>query len=213
RLRRGESTREPWRRCARRPDRPQTVARTRLAACAAGRAARRTRAELVADRRRERPSGREPGARLVDDGRDEDRPSRPGAARACSQAGLANNLNDALAWGLVPLYLAAHGASGTRIGVIAAVYPGLWGVLQLATGWLSDLVGRKPLIVLGMLVQSGALALLVAGGGAFAPSLAAAALLGAGTALVYPTLIAAVSAVVQPRHRPTAVGVYRFLPH
>jgi MFS family permease len=130
--------------------------------------------------------------------------------RACSQAGLVNNLNDALAWGLVPLYLAAHGANATRVAVIASVYPGLWGVLQLATGWLSDLAGRKPLIVLGMLVQAGALALLVAGGGAFAPSLAAAALLGIGTALVYPTLIAAVSDVVQPRDRAAIVGVYRF---
>ena len=130
--------------------------------------------------------------------------------RACSQAGLVNNLNDALAWGLVPLYLAAHGASATRIAVIAAVYPGVWGALQLVTGWLSDLVGRKPLIVLGMLVQAGALTLLVTGGGAFAPSLAAAALLGIGTALVYPTLIAAVSDVVQPRDRATVVGVYRF---
>jgi MFS family permease len=130
--------------------------------------------------------------------------------RACSQAGLVNNLNDALAWGLVPLFLAAHGASATRIGVIAAVYPGLWGVLQLATGWLSDVAGRKPLIVLGMLVQAGALASLVAGDGAFAPSLGAAALLGIGTALVYPTLIAAVSDVVQPRDRAAVVGVYRF---
>ena len=130
--------------------------------------------------------------------------------RACSQAGLVNNLNDALAWGLVPLYLAAHGASATRIGVVAAVYPGVWGALQLATGWLSDLTGRKPLIVLGMLVQAGALALLVAGTGAFAPSLAAATLLGIGTALVYPTLIAAVSDVVQPRDRAAVVGVYRF---
>jgi len=130
--------------------------------------------------------------------------------RACSQAGLVNNLNDALAWGLVPLYLAAHGASATRIAVIAAVYPGVWGALQLVTGWLSDLVGRKPLIVLGMLVQAGALTLLVTGGGAFTPSLAAAALLGIGTALVYPTLIAAVSDVVQPRDRAAVVGVYRF---
>ncbi len=130
--------------------------------------------------------------------------------RACSQAGLVNNLNDALAWGLVPLYLAAHGASGTRIGIVAAVYPALWGVLQLATGWLSDLLGRKPLIVAGMLVQAGALGLLVAGEARFAPSLAAAALLGTGTALVYPTLIAAVSDVVQPRDRAVVVGVYRF---
>jgi MFS family permease len=130
--------------------------------------------------------------------------------RACSQAGLVNNLNDALAWGLVPLYLAAHGAGATRIAVVAAVYPGLWGILQLGTGWLSDVAGRKPLIVLGMLVQAAALALLVAGGGAFLPSLAAAALLGIGTALVYPTLIAAVSDVVQPRDRAAVVGVYRF---
>ena len=135
---------------------------------------------------------------------------RNSVLRACSQAGLVNNLNDALAWGLVPLYLAAHGADATRIGVVAAVYPGLWGILQLATGWLSDHAGRKPLIVLGMLVQAGALALLVGGGGAFAPSLTAAALLGIGTALVYPTLIAAVSDVVQPRDRAAVVGVYRF---
>jgi MFS family permease len=110
----------------------------------------------------------------------------------------------------VPLYLAAHGASAARIGVVAAVYPAVWGLLQLATGWLSDLAGRKPLIVLGMLVQAGALALLVAGEGEFAPSLGAAALLGIGTALVYPTLIAAVSDVVQPRDRAAIVGVYRF---
>ncbi len=130
--------------------------------------------------------------------------------RACSQAGLVNNLNDALAWGLAPLYLAAHGASALEIGIVAAVYPGVWGFFQLGTGWLSDHTGRKPLIVIGMLVQAGGLALLVAGGGAFAPALAAAALLGLGTALVYPTLIAAVSDVVQPRDRATVVGVYRF---
>jgi MFS family permease len=130
--------------------------------------------------------------------------------RACSQAGLVNNLNDALAWGLAPLYLAANGASAAEIGVVAAVYPAVWGAGQLLTGWLSDHTGRKPLIVLGMLVQAGGLALLVAGGGAFRPALAAAALLGVGTALVYPTLIAAVSDTVQPRDRAPAVGVYRF---
>jgi MFS family permease len=129
---------------------------------------------------------------------------------ACSQAGLVNNLNDALAWGLAPLYLAAHGASAGGIGVVAAVYPAVWGVGQLATGWLSDLAGRKPLIVLGMLVQAGALGLLVAGGGAFPPALVAAALLGIGTALVYPTLIAAVSDAVEPRDRARSVGIYRF---
>src|SRR5439155_16380259 len=84
------------------------------------------------------------------------------------------------------------------------------GFLQLGTGWLSDHAGRKPLITFGMLVQAGALALLVAGGGAFAPSLAAAALLGTGTAFVYPTLIASVSDVVEPRDRASVVGVYRF---
>ena len=130
--------------------------------------------------------------------------------RACSQAGLVNNLNDALAWGLAPLYLAAHGATASEIGIVAGVYPALWGAGQLATGWLSDHTGRKPLIVLGMLVQAAGLALLVAGGGAFAPALGAAALLGVGTALVYPTLIAAVSDAVQPRNRASFVGVYRF---
>jgi MFS family permease len=130
--------------------------------------------------------------------------------RACSQAGLVNNLNDALAWGLVPLYLAADGAPLSQIGIVAAVYPAVWGMGQLLTGWLSDHTGRKPLITAGMFVQAGALALLVAGGGDFATSLAAAVLLGVGTALVYPTLIAAVSDAVQPVERAAAVGVYRF---
>jgi MFS family permease len=130
--------------------------------------------------------------------------------RACSQAGLVNNLNDALAWGLAPLYLAANGASVTEVGIVAGVYPAVWGMGQLATGWLSDHTGRKPLIVAGMLTQAGALALLVAGGGAFAPALAAAILLGVGTALVYPTLIAGVSDVAQPVERAQLVGVYRF---
>jgi MFS family permease len=130
--------------------------------------------------------------------------------RACSQAGLVNNLNDALAWGLAPLYLAAHGASVRQIAIVAAAYPVVWGAGQLATGWLSDHIGRKPLITAGMLVQAGALVLLVAGGGSFAPSLASAVLLGAGTAMVYPTLIAAVSDATQPLDRARVVGVYRF---
>jgi MFS family permease len=130
--------------------------------------------------------------------------------RACSQAGLVNNLNDALAWGLAPLYLAANGASVTEVGIVAAVYPAVWGVGQLATGALSDRTGRKPLISIGMLVQAGALALLVASGGEFGPALGAAVLLGLGTALVYPTLIAAVSDVAQPVDRAQLVGVYRF---
>jgi MFS family permease len=130
--------------------------------------------------------------------------------RSCSQAGLVNNLNDALAWGLAPLYLAAHGADVQEIAVVAAAYPIVWGAGQLLTGWLSDHIGRKPLITAGMLVQAAALGLLVAGDGAFAPSLAAALLLGAGTAMVYPTLIAAVSDASQPRDRARVIGVYRF---
>ena len=130
--------------------------------------------------------------------------------RACSQAGLVNNLNDALAWGLAPLYLAAHGASVRQIAIVAAAYPLVWGAGQLATGWLSDRTGRKPLITAGMLVQAVGLGLLVAGGGVFAPSLGAAVLLGVGTAMVYPTLIAAVSDATQPRDRARTVGVYRF---
>ncbi len=130
--------------------------------------------------------------------------------RACSQAGLVNNLNDALAWGLAPLYLAAHGAGVREIAVVAAAYPVVWGAGQLVTGWLSDHIGRKPLITAGMLLQAGALGVLAAGNGAFTPSLIAAILLGAGTAMVYPTLIAAVSDVTQPRDRARVVGVYRF---
>jgi len=130
--------------------------------------------------------------------------------RSCSQAGLVNNLNDALAWGLAPLFLAANGAGVRQIAIVAAAYPVVWGSGQLLTGWLSDHTGRKPLITIGMLTQAGALGLLVAGGGAFAPSLVAAGLLGAGTAMVYPTLIAAVSDATQPRDRARVVGVYRF---
>jgi MFS family permease len=130
--------------------------------------------------------------------------------RACSQAGLVNNLNDALAWGLAPLYLAARGASVRQIAIVAAVYPLVWGAGQILTGWLSDHTGRKPLISAGMLVQAAALGLLVAGDGSFTPSVAAAALLGVGTAMVYPTLIAAVSDASQPRDRARIVGVYRF---
>ena len=109
-----------------------------------------------------------------------------------------------------PLYLAAHGASATEIGIVAGIYPAVWGAGQLLTGWLSDYTGRKPLITTGMLVQAGALTLLVAGGGTFASALVAAVFLGVGTALVYPTLIAAVSDGVQPVERAQVLGVYRF---
>jgi MFS family permease len=130
--------------------------------------------------------------------------------RACNQAGLVNNLNDALAWGLAPLYLASRGLGVREIAAVAAVYPVVWGAGQLLTGWLSDVTGRKPLIASGMLVQAAALGLLLAGNGALAPSLGAAVLLGVGTAMVYPTLIAAVSDATQPRDRARVVGVYRF---
>ncbi len=132
------------------------------------------------------------------------------ALRACSQAGLVNNLNDALAWGLVPLFLAAEGASVGQIGLVAGLYPAIWGLGQIWTGHWSDSVGRKPLIVAGMLVQAGALALLALSGGEVGPAAVAAVGLGVGTALVYPTLIAAISDAVTPVARAATVGVYRF---
>ena len=135
---------------------------------------------------------------------------RAPALRSASQAGLVNNLNDALAWGLVPLFLAAHGAGPGEIGLVAGLYPAVWGIGQIWTGHWSDRVGRKPLIVAGMLLQAGALVLLAASSGAVAPAASAAVLLGAGTALVYPTLIAAISDAVTPVARASMVGVYRF---
>ncbi len=135
---------------------------------------------------------------------------REPALRSCSQAGLVNNLNDGLAWGLVPLYLAADGAGVAAVGLVAAIYPAVWSLAQIPAGHWSDVVGRKPLIVAGMLVQSLALMLLTLSGGAVGVASAAAAVLGLGTALVYPTLIAAVSDVVAPLERAPVVGVYRF---
>jgi MFS family permease len=132
------------------------------------------------------------------------------ALRSCSQAGLVNNLNDALAWGLVPLYLATNDAGVGEIGLVAALYPGVWSAAQIGTGHWSDRIGRKPLIVAGMLLQAGALALLAASDGAIPAAAAAAVLLGVGTALVYPTLIAAISDAVTPVARAPVVGVYRF---
>jgi MFS family permease len=111
---------------------------------------------------------------------------------------------------LVPLFLAANGASASQIGLVAALYPAVWGLGQIATGHWSDHAGRKPLIVAGMLVQAAALGLLALSGGAVATAAAAAVLLGAGTALVYPTLIAAISDAVTPVARAPIVGVYRF---
>ena len=130
--------------------------------------------------------------------------------RTCSQAGLVNNLNDALAWGLIPLFMASNGASVREIGLVAGLYPAVWGIAQVATGAWSDRVGRKPLIVGGMLVQALALGLLALTDGAFTGAALAAVVLGLGTALVYPTLIAAISDRVSPVARAPVVGVYRF---
>jgi MFS family permease len=135
---------------------------------------------------------------------------REPALRSCSQAGFTNNLNDALAWGVVPLFLAAHGASAAEVGLVAGLYPGVWGAAQIWTGHWSDRVGRKPLIAAGMLLQAVALALLAASDGRVAAAAIAAVALGIGTALVYPTLIAAISDAVTPVARPPAVGIYRF---
>jgi len=134
--------------------------------------------------------------------------SRP--LRSCSQAGLVNNLNDALAWGLLPLFLASEGAGLGEVGLIAGLYPAVWGIGQIWTGHWSDSIGRKPLIVAGMLLQAAALAALAASGGQLAPAAASAVLLGLGTALVYPTLIAAISDSVAPIARAATIGVYRF---
>jgi MFS family permease len=125
-----------------------------------------------------------------------------------SQAGMVNNLNDGLAWGLFPVLFAAAGLSIERVGILAAVYPAVWGAGQLITGALSDRIGRKPLIAGGMLVQAAALAM-VAVGNDFGIWLAAAVLLGAGTAMVYPTLLAAIGDVAHPAWRARSVGIYR----
>ena len=130
------------------------------------------------------------------------------ALSACSQAGMVNNLNDGLAWGLFPLYFAAAGLSVARIGVLAALYPGVWGVGQLITGGLSDRIGRKGLIAGGMFTQATAIALIGATSG-FWIWAAGAMLLGAGTAMVYPTLLAAIGDVAHPTWRARSVGVYR----
>lgn len=127
---------------------------------------------------------------------------------ASSQAGLVNNLNFGLSWGVFPLLFASGGLSVSQIGVLVALYPAVWGAGQLATGWLSDRWGRKPLITAGMLLQ-------VAGMAAIARSTdvpgwaVGAVLLGAGTALVYPALLAVVGDVAHPSWRGRAIGIYR----
>ncbi|GAA1559548.1 MFS transporter [Kribbella sancticallisti] len=130
------------------------------------------------------------------------------ALSSASQAGLVNNLNDGMAWGLFPILFTAHHLSLTRIGLLGALYPAVWGFGQLATGALSDRWGRKWLIAAGMLLQACALAL-VAAGDTFSQWLIAVTLLGLGTAMVYPTLLAAIGDVAHPAWRARAVGVYR----
>jgi len=131
----------------------------------------------------------------------------PSLSAAC-QAGLVNNLNDGVAWGLFPIYFAAAGLSVGEIGVLAAAYPAVWAVGQIVTGALSDRVGRRPLIVAGMLVQAVAIGA-IAVTSSFGAWLAASVALGVGTALVYPTLLAAVVDGSVPAWRGSAVGVYR----
>ena len=133
---------------------------------------------------------------------------REPALSSASQAGLVNNLNDGLAWGLFPVLFAATGMSVARIGVLAALYPAVWGLGQLVTGALSDRWGRKGLIVAGMLVQAVGLGL-VASSDTFGAWAVAAVLLGAGTAMVYPTLLASIGDVAHPAWRARSVGVYR----
>ena len=128
---------------------------------------------------------------------------------AASQAGLVNNLNDGMSWGIFPLFFTTFGLGVERIGILKAVYPAAWGILQLVTGPLSDRWGRKGLIVAGMWVQAAAL-LLTAATGDFVPWLAASLLLGIGTAMVYPSLIAAVSDASSPAWRARSLSVYRF---
>jgi MFS family permease len=130
------------------------------------------------------------------------------ALSSASQAGLVTNFNDGLAWGLFPLFFAAGGLSVGQIGVLTFIYPAAWGLLQLWTGGLSDRWGRKPLIAGGMLVQAAAL-FMVAGVSSFWPWFVGSALLGVGTAMAYPTLLAAVADVAHPTWRGSAVGVYR----
>lgn len=130
------------------------------------------------------------------------------ALSSASHAGMINNLNDGLAWGLFPLFFAAAGLDVREIGILSFTYPAVWGVLQLWTGALSDRWGRRGLIAGGMLVQGAALVAIAMVRG-FWPWVGASALLGAGTAMVYPTLLAAIGDVAHPNWRGSAVGVYR----
>lgn len=125
-----------------------------------------------------------------------------------TQGGLVNNLNDGMAWGLFPILFASAGMSLTQIGFLAGLYPAVWGVMQIGAGALSDTLGRKWLIAAGMWVQAGGIYVVSASTG-FAGFSAGGALLGVGTAMVYPTLLAAIGDVAQPSWRASAIGVYR----
>ena len=133
---------------------------------------------------------------------------RSSSLRAVSQAGLVNNLNDGVSWGLFPLLFAAHGLAIERIAFLVALYPAVWGAGQLLTGPLSDRLGRRGLMTAGMLVQGVAL-MGVAVGRSWGVWLLAMVALGIGTALVYPTFLSAVSHHTNPSWRATAIGVYR----
>ena len=133
---------------------------------------------------------------------------REPALSAASQAGLVNNLNDGLAWGLFPVLFISAGLTLGETGILVALYPAVWGLGQLATGALSDRWGRKHLITAGMLLQAVALAI-IATASSMAPWAAASVLLGAGTAMVYPSLLASIGDVAHPSWRARAVGVYR----
>jgi MFS family permease len=126
-----------------------------------------------------------------------------------SQAGLVNNLVFGVSWGLFTLYFASFHLSVNDIGFLKALHPAIWGILQLGTGLLSDKVGRKPLIYTGMLVQAAGVWVILFSGSMFG-WIAGMSLLGIGTALVYPTLLAAISDVAYPQWRATSLGVYRF---
>ena len=125
-----------------------------------------------------------------------------------SQAGFVNNLNDGMAWGLFPLHFAAAGMTLTQIGALAAIYPATWGIGQLAAGALSDRVGRKRLIAPGLWIQAVGIGMVIATG-TFSGFSAGAILLGVGTAMVYPTLLAAIGDVAHPSWRASSIGVYR----
>jgi len=133
---------------------------------------------------------------------------REPALSSASLAGLVNNLNFGLSWGLFPLLFATAGLPAAQIGLLFALYPGLWGAGQLVTGALSDRIGRKHLITAGMALQAAALAV-IAASDAFTGWAAGTGLLGAGTAMVYPTLLAVVGDVAHPAWRGRAVGIYR----